>query len=214
MAQDIIGLGAGGHAKVLIETLRQVGDYEIVGLLDPDPAKWNTQLLGVVVLGSDDLLPGLLAQGIHYVFIGLGGTGNTHPRRLLYEKALKLGFFIPVIIHPLAIVSPSARVGVGANIMPGAIVNADAQLGQNVIINSGAIVEHDCVIEDHVHIASGARLASTVYVGEGAHIGAGATVKQCIQIGAWAVVGAGAVVIRDVAPHQTVVGVPARPLNK
>ena len=197
----------------MIEILRLAGTYEIIGLLDPDLEKWNTRVLGVPVLGNDDLLPGLLAQGVRDVFIGVGGVGNTTPRRLLYEKAVEMGYRMPSIIHPQAIVSPSVYIGQGANILPGAILNADVRVGQNVIINSGAIVEHDCIVEDHVHIASGARLAGAVHVQMGAHIGLGASVRQGLTIGRQAVVGAGAVVVKDVAAGLVVVGVPARILK-
>ncbi len=207
--KPIIGLGAGGHAKALIETIRLRGEYQLAGLLDPDLQKWGTQVLGVPVLGDDRLLSELASQGICHAFIGLGGTKNTKPRQSLYQKAVEYGFKLPSIVHPSAIISPSARIGPGANILLGAIINADARLGQNVIINSGAIVEHDCVIEDHVHIASGAQLAGGVSVGAGAHIGLGASVRQEIRIGEKAIVGAGAVVVKDVPSNVVAVGVPA-----
>lgn len=212
--KQVVGLGAGGHAKVVIEILQIVGVYEIVGLLDPKQELWNTEVLGVPVLGDDDLLPQLYEQGIHYAFIGLGTVGDTRPRRRLYEKARRHGFQIVESIHPQAVISPSAEFGEGVTIMAGAVINACTRLGANVIVNTGVVVEHDCVIGDHVHIATGAKLASTVRVGTGAHIGAGATVRQCIAIGEDALVGAGAVVVKDVPPHTVVVGVPARSLRE
>lgn len=212
--QPIIGLGAGGHAKVLVEILRLLGEYEIIGLLDPDAEKWRTQVLGIPVLGDDDLLPALFAQGVREAFIGLGGVGDTRPRRLLYEKVLQHGFQVPSIIHPRAIISPSARIGPGANIMPGAIINTGVRLGQNVIVNTGAVIGHDCVIDDHVHIATGARLAGAVHVKEGAHIGLGACIRQCLTVGQNSLVGVGAVVVKDIIPGTVVVGVPARVLRE
>lgn len=209
----VIGLGAGGHAKVVIETLRLVGNFELAGLIDPKRELWNTEVLGVRVLGDDDLLPELYSQGIHHAFIGLGSVGNSQPRRNLYEKACQQGFQIAPAIHPQAIVSRSAEIGDGPTIMAGAVINASARLGDNVIINTGAIIEHDCVIGNHVHIATGAKLASGVNVSTGAHIGAGATVRQSITIGEGAIVGAGSVVVKDVLPSSVVVGIPAHSLQ-
>lgn len=210
----VVGLGAGGHAKVVIEILRACGKYEVVGLLDPQEDLWGTEVLGVSVRGDDSKLRGLYTDGVRHAFIGLGGLGCTAARRKLYETAQQEMFEVVAAIHPDAVVSPSVRIGDGPTVMAGAVVNADATLGSNVIINSGAIVEHDCVIEDHVHIATGARLAGNVRVGEGAHVGAGATVRQSITIGYRAVVGAGAVVVKDVPPCLVVVGVPARPMRE
>ena len=210
----VIGLGAGGHAKVVIEILRLIGGYELAGLLDPKQELWGTEVLGVPVLGDDSLLPELYNQGVHHAFIGLGTTGDTQPRRQLYEKARRQGFQIVHAIHPQAVIAPSVEIGHGPTIMAGAVINAAARLGDNVIVNTGAIVEHDCVIGDHVHIATGARLASGVHVGEGTHIGLGASIRQCIHIGRNAIVGAGAVVVDDVPDSVVVIGVPARILKR
>lgn len=211
---QVIGFGAGGHARVVIEILRLDSRYELAGLLVPQKELRGESLLGVPILGDDNLLSDLITRGIRYFFVGLGGTGNTNPRRKLYEMA-RFQAMSPVdAIHPSVIISPSARVGIGFTAMANSVVNASATIGENVILNTGAIIEHDCVIGGHVHIATGARLASTVHVGDGAHIGAGATVRQNVVIGAGAIVGAGATVVKDVQPGTTVVGVPAQQLIK
>lgn len=209
----VVGIGAGGHAKVVIDALRQMGGYDIVALLDGDKDRWGTEVLGVRVLGDDTLLPQLSEQGIHDAFIGVGSVGDPQPRVRLYELACWLGFRIVSVIHPRAVVAPSVEIGQGVMIMAGAMINPGARLGDNVVVNTGAVVEHDCVVGHHVHIASGAVLSGAVIVGQGAHVGAGATVLQGVAIGEQAVVGAGAVAVKDVAPGAVVVGVPARPLG-
>jgi len=205
----VVGFGAGGHAKVVIEVLRSMLTYEIVGLLDTRLER-GANILGVEVLGDDSLMAELKERGIEHAFIGVGTVGDAQPRRQLYHKVVGAGFQIVPAIHAAAVVSVSAQIGLGPTIMAGAIVNANAVIGDNVIVNTGAIVEHDCVIGDHTHIATGARLAGGVQVGPGSHIGIGAVVRQEIKIGEGATVGAGAVVVRDVPPGTTVIGVPAR----
>lgn len=212
--ERVVGLGAGGHAKVVIDTLNLLGCYELVGLLDSNRELWNTNVLGIPVLGDDDLLPQLWEQGVRHAFVGLGGAGNTEPRRRVYCMARECRMTIVDAIHPSAVVASSAKLGNGPTILANAVVNADARLGDNVTINTGAIVEHECIISDHVHIATGARLGGGVYVGSGSHIGLGASVRQDIRIGENAIVGAGAVVVKDVPDGVVVVGVPARILAK
>lgn len=207
-------LGGGGHARVLVDCIRESRLAEIEGLLDSDPAIHGRMVLDAPILGGDELLGGLATGGVTHFVVGLGGVRDNRPRMRLFELGLQFGLTPLTVRHPSAVVSRWASVGPGCQLLPGSIVNAGASLGKNVIVNSGAIVEHDCVIGDHAHIATGARLASGVRAGAGVHLGAGATVRQGIVIGERAVVGAGAAVIRDVAAGAMVVGVPARPLDK
>lgn len=206
-------LGGGGHARLIIDCLKESGAAVPMAVLDSDRALWGKDLLGVPVKGGDDLLAAMAkTKGLRFV-VGLGGVGDNGPRARLFALGLSRGLKPLTVIHPSAVLSRSAVVGEGSVLAPGAIVNAAAVLGRNVIVNSGAIVEHDCVVRDHAHVATGAVLASTVRVGAGAHIGAGAVVRQGLTIGEDAVVAAGAAVVKDVAPRSVVGGVPARPLN-
>lgn len=203
-------LGGGGHARVIIGALRLRGAAEIVGILDSDKARTGKEIDGVPILGGDEMLTSLRAEGGLKFALGLGGAGHNEPRKQLYDYALDHAVHPMTVIHPNAIIAPAAILGPGAQILAGAIVNAGAVLGANVLVNSGAIVEHDCVIGDHVHVATGACLCGTVTIGEGAHLGARCVVRQGITIGAGALVAAGAVVVKDVPPGQKVAGVPAR----
>lgn len=206
----VVGLGAGGHAKVVIEILRYHQDYLPVGLLDANANLHGKSVLGVLVLGADDLLAELKSQGVEHFFMGIGGIRTQKPRKELFELALRQGFSPITLIHPTACVSDFAKIELGVTIMANVIVNPGVELGQNVILNSGAIVEHDCRIGDHAHIASGAVLAGGVVVGSMTLIGAGAVVRQDLCIGARSLVGTGAVVVKDVPDDNIVIGNPAR----
>lgn len=210
--ERVIIIGAGGHAKVIAEILRLSGKYEITGLLDSALA--GKKIGGFPVLGGDELLPRLRADGVTAVFVGVGGTGNNLPRMKIFERVSAMGFTFANAIHPSATLSDSAHLGQGVAVMARAVINPDATIGDNVIINTGAIVEHDCQIGAHAHLSPGAVLCGGVHVGMGAHIGAGATIRQNISIGECAVVGAGAVVVKDVPEGSVVIGVPACVLRK
>lgn len=207
---QVVGIGAGGHARVLIDTLQCMGGYEIIGLLDMNEELWNTDVMGIPVWGYLDMLPEFYQQGIQHAFIGLGSVRDPGPRKRLYLQVREAGFEIVQALHPHAYIAASVQLGRGAMVMAGAVINAESQIGENTIVNTGAIVEHNCTLGDHVHIATGALLAGTVHIGDGSHIGVGAAVRQGIHIGKDAIVGAGAVVVDDVPDHMVVVGVPAR----
>ncbi len=210
----VVGLGAGGHASVVIDILQTAGGCELVGLLDANPALWGATVLGVPVLGGDEMLPELRAQGVAHAFVGVGSIGDTKPRRQLYEKLCQQGFELVNAIHPQAVVARSAQMGQGATIMAGCILNPGVRLGVNVVVNTGSVIEHECRIGDHVFIGPGVRLGGSVEIEAGAHIGIGATVLQNIRIGEKAIVGAGAVVTRNVPGRTVVVGIPARVLKR
>jgi UDP-perosamine 4-acetyltransferase len=207
--RTIVGVGAGGHVKSVIDAVQSTALWNIVGLVDVNSEIWGTRTMGCVILGGDRELPGLLANGVNHAFIGVGGVADNAPRIGVFRQLVELGFSLPPICHRTSTVSQSATIQRGSVILAGAIIGADTCVGENVIVNTGAIIDHDCRIGSHSHISTAARLAGMVRVGEGSHVGIGATVRQGVTIGDYAVVGAGSVVLRDVAPGATVVGVPA-----
>jgi UDP-perosamine 4-acetyltransferase len=212
MAQvPIVGLGAGTHAKSLLEAIRSADRFEVAALVDDDPTRAGHQLLDVPIVPAEELAR-LRSNGIAHAFTGVGGVGASEGRRAVFERLLAEGFELPPIVHASASVSPWARLGRGIQILAAAVVNAEANLGDGAIVNTGAIVEHDCQIGAHAHVAPGALLGGLARVGERAHVGIGAVVIEGIAIGADALVAAGAVVIRDVPDRARVAGVPARPL--
>lgn len=208
-APQIVVIGGGGHARVLVDALRACSSLTIA-VLDARPEACGSSVLDAEVIGSDDLLPALFAAGTRSFAVGVGSTQDGRLRARLFERAVALGLEPHTVVHPKAIVSPWAKLEPGVQVFAGAIVNPQAIVRKNAIINSGAIVEHDCVIGEHAHVAPGACLSGCVHVGELAHIGTGATIRQLITIGESAVVGAGAVVVKDVPPKAVVTGVPAR----
>lgn len=212
MATLAIGLGAGGHAKVMIELLRAMGNVELVGMLDRDASRHGQELLGVPILGGDEMLSPLVKEhgGKLGFFLGLGSVGDNRARTTLFNKALEMGAQPFSAIHPSAQVSPSCKLGAGVIVVTEAIIHPEAEVGDNVLLNTACLVEHDCRIGAHVVISPRASLMGAVTVGEGAFVGAGAVVLQGVTIGDGAVVAAGAVVRKDVPPGTTVFGNPAQ----
>ena len=209
----VVGIGAGGHAKVIIDILSHSPGFQVIGLVEVAETLIGGSIEGSLILGDDELLPQLLEEGVRLAFIGIGGIGNNRPRADAFNRVLKLGFDVISAIHPRAIIARSAIVGRGVCAMAGVVVNHGAFVGENVILNSNCTVEHDCVLGDHVHIAPGVTLSGAVQIGSYSHIGTGASVRQGIRIGNSSIVGVGAVVVDDVPDDTLVVGVPARPVN-
>ena len=203
----IYGSRPDGHAKVLIDLLASVTGFEPVGLIDDVPENRTRKVRGLSVLGGHELLDDLPRRGVEGLLIGFGdGPG----RRAAVAAARRAGLELPRFIHPTAMISATASIGDGCQILSAAYVGPDAVLAEGVLVNTGALVEHDAAIGDGVALGPGAVITGRVTVGAGAEIGANATILPDCRVGEDARVGGGAVVTRDVAGGATAVGVPAR----
>lgn len=206
MNKPIIIIGNGGHASVLTEILLHQ-QRDILGYTAPSE---ETNSYGVKYLGTDNII-GDYSPGEVELVLGLGTVNVSSIRYSIFEKMKMQGYTFSNCIHPKAIISFTAILAEGIQVMAGAIIQPHAKIGENTIINTGAIIEHDCLIGAHVHIAPGTTISGNVHIGECTHIGTGAKVIQGISIGASSLIGAGAVVVNNVISNQKVIGIPAKP---
>lgn len=197
--EEIVLIGGGGHCKVVIDAIQKGDAFKVCGIIGK---------------GDDSRLPMVFNSGCKRAFIAIGSVGNPGLRKKLAQKLSRIGFKVPAIVHPSAVVASNARIKEGVFIGPRAVVGPGSRLGKYAIVNTRAAVDHDCWIGDFVHIAPGAVLSGGVEVGQDAHIGTGASVIQYKKIGERSMIGAGSVVVKDIPAGSKAYGNPCRVAGK
>jgi sugar O-acyltransferase (sialic acid O-acetyltransferase NeuD family) len=204
----VIVIGAGGHAKALIDILHRL-KRDIIGCTGLNKGLNGTEVLNEKVIGTDEDIFSYASREVRLVN-GLVTIGTCNRRKDIYELYTKAGYIFETLVHPTALVSEEVGLAHGVLVMGHSSLMPGVHVAKNVLINTGARIDHDCNIGAHTHIGPGAVLCGAVSVGSGAFIGAGAVVIQGITIGRDAVIGAGAVVTKDVPAKHRMVGVPVR----
>lgn len=186
--------------------LAELNDLYIVGLVDN--IKSDTYR-NYQIIGNDETLdilwnkyPMIISPDIPKV------------RKKLVEQYKKKGFSFYTLVSKNAIVSKSARIGLGSVVQSGVNISSACKVGQFVKINTNVNIMHDNIIGDYTTIAPNAVLLGYVEIGQECYIGSNCTVLPNIKIGDNSIVGAGAVVTKNVGANETVVGIPARVINR
>jgi sugar O-acyltransferase (sialic acid O-acetyltransferase NeuD family) len=135
-------------------------------------------------------------------------------RQKLADKCATVGIALIEARAASVVQMDDVVIGEGACLSPFVTMTSNIRIGCCFHANLYSYVEHDCVIGDFVTFAPGAKVNGNVTIGDHVYIGSGAIIRQGITIGTGVTVGMGAVVTRDVPPGVTVVGNPARRLNK
>ncbi len=196
MNKPVVVIGAGGHAAVLVDILRQL-NRTIIGLVSKEKPKDNLVFDGIPYYASDDDVLTFDKNEILLVN-AIGSLPGRTARTKIQQQFKNAGYQFITVVSPHAIVSKYSRLAEGVQVMPGAIINANSIIGEGTIINSGAIIEHDCIIGADNHIAPGVTLSGFVKTGDRVHIGTGANVIQNISIATDTLIAAGATLNRTI----------------
>lgn len=201
MNRDVVVIGGGGHAKVIISTLIDL-DIGIKAIYDDDPEKWGKDICGSKIVGP---ISELNSSSTEKAIMAIGDNKTRSTLASRFEK-----FHWMSLVHPHSYVQNSVSIGEGTAIFAGAVIQTDVVIGKHCIINSSATIDHDCVIGDYAHIGPGSSLAGGVLVMEGAFLGIGIAAIVGKSIGKWSVVGAGGVIAENIPDYVTALGVPAK----
>jgi len=211
--QNIVLIGASGHAKVIIDIIERAGRYRLVGLLDRNKKPGDT-LLGYPVLGVEESLRNW--QTVYDIVGGIVAIGDNWIRHIVAQKMRSIdpNFRFVTAIHPSASIGKRASIGAGTVIMAGATVNPDSHIGTHCILNTQSSLDHDCSMANFASLAPGAITGGNVHIGTYSAISLGAKLIHGITVGEHSVVGAGSLVLKDIDPYQIAYGSPAKAIRQ
>jgi len=208
--QNIAVVGASGHAKVIIDILRQLNGIQVLGCIDKTAGQTAHSDAGLTLLGGEDNVPALLEK--FHIDGMVFAIGDNYRRAQSVAKLSQLnrGLNSPVAIHPAACVAEDVSVGEGSVIMAGAVVNPGCRIGRFCIVNTHASLDHDSTMEDFSSLAPGVCTGGACYLETYAAVNIGAVLVQGIRIGRHSVIGAGSLVLQSVPSHVLAYGRPSR----
>lgn len=206
----LVLVGASGLAREATAVAVMTHRDGPLSIADDNTATWGTLHGLTPVLGSVDLVPGLVD---HEVVLALGK--GRHRRRVAIR--LRMLGLDPArytsLIHPRVVLPGSCHIGTGSIALDGVVLTADVEVGEHVVLMPQVALTHGCRVGDFATLCAGVSLGGDVEVGEAAYIGMNASVREGVRIGAGATLGMGSVLLQDLPAGETWAGIPARPIR-
>tara|TARA_B100000674_G_scaffold357657_1_gene300655 strand:- start:1401 stop:2021 length:621 start_codon:yes stop_codon:yes gene_type:complete len=203
LSKPVILLGGGGHASVVVEILR-LNKVEIIGVSDLSQQD-KIIFEDIPVLDDDEIITKYKTNKVRLVN-GIGPSTKSFNRQIINAKFIELGYEFLSAVHPSAIISKSAILEDGCQIMAGVIIQSRSTIGKNSVINTGATIDHDASIGEYCHVAPGAVICGSVFTGSNVFIGAGATVIENLSLGDKSLVAAGTTLRRNLLTEERYLG--------
>lgn len=204
--KNLIVFGAGDLGKFIVYNINMFDDtYNILGFMDDDPRKINQKLCGLPIFASNYLQSGKIENLCMVIAVSSpvakeAIVNNLRPYNIEYPNFIASGAWI----------SNGVEIGRGIIMYPNSTVDFEARIGSFVTINAGCSIGHNVSIGHFATLAPGVNLAGFTEIEKGVDLGIGCCTIQKIRIGSSSIVGGQAMLIKDVAPGKTVVGVPAK----
>ena len=207
--KKLLIVGAGGFGRELYAWAGQHPDcgrlWTLAGFLDDNPEA----LASFGRFAPVHPIAGHQPTADH---VYLAGLGMPPLKEKLVAPLVAAGAEFLTFVHPQALVGARVKLGRGVVVCPGAILSVDIDLGDFAMVNLNCTIGHDASLGPWTSLSAQCDITGHVRVADRVFLGSRASIIPGKSVGSRATVGAGAVVVRDVPPDVTVVGIPARVL--
>ena len=209
--------GASGCGRGVMPLLRaQLGPQlgSVADLVFVDDGLAGREVNGCRVLGYEEWLSTDASE--RWVSIAIADSAI---RERIARRCTADGVHFIGVRAANVVTMDDVSVGEGSILCPFVTLTSNVRIGRHFHANLYSYVEHDCVVGDFVTFAPGVHCNGNVTIGDHVYVGAGAILRQGrpdrpLVVGRGAVIGMGAVVTSDVDAGATVVGNPARALQR
>ncbi|MEM7558550.1 MAG: hypothetical protein AAF394_05465 [Planctomycetota bacterium] len=154
-----------------------------------------------------------LESDVEEVFYQVG-VANIALKQEIIAACESRGWKAFSIVHPQAVVSPSASIGEGTYLGPLCVVSSNAKVGNHCIVHIQSTVGHDAIVEDLCAVLPGAKLSGKVHVSARSLVGSNAFVAAGITIGEDSQVDALCYLAQDLAPQHIASPRTTKPLKR
>lgn len=210
--EPIILIGGGGHCKSCIDVLQLQAKYEIVGILDR-PELVGSHVMDYKIIGTDSDIRQLSDKYRNFL-ITVGQIKTPNKRIQIYNIVKDNGGNLPVIVSPLAYVSPSSLLNEGTIVMHKCIINSEAIIGKCGIINTGCLIEHEAIVSDFCHISTCSVINGQTRIGSRSFVGSNSVIANNLNLPDDIIVAAGAVILKSPGKTGVFIGNPAKGIRK
>jgi len=217
MSKKILIVGAGGFGREVAWLISEINshnhEWDVLGFLDDN----KNALAGFEnypeIIGTIDDYPKIKNKHNGFVFL-INAIGDPEIKKKTVFLLNGVGAKWATLIHPTASIGTNSVINEGSILARNSIVTCDAKIGRHVHVNIYSSCDHDTVVGDFCTISPHVDVQGGAHVGEGVFFGGHAVVLPKSKVGDWSRIGASSLVLRNVKPKTTVLGVPAKYIIK
>ncbi len=201
----LCGAGNAEGVRLALRVNEKQARWKEIIILDDDPAKTGSRILGIPIAGEFALLAEADPNDCEVVNLV---ARSTQKRFNALQKIKKYG--IPLV----SLIDPNVDIwGVEYNgditVYQNVTFSAGASIDEGSVVLTGAVIGHGCRVGKHCVIAPGAVLNARVELGDGVYMGTNSSILPDLKIGSWATIGINSGVVQNIPDGATAMGVPA-----